>query len=457
MNEDKQTAPTQARDAAMTPPEAERSPRGIKWGRHGAGIAATFIIIAALFMLLPVTPENRPKDALYGAWEATRAQDVHAFKNNVNLESFVQSLMEQAIVYEQTRHRRDQGGDKGGEKTSPKDIRKLLRAGVIGAFKRDLANTYSKQILTLVRTGTLPSSILARDAQKGSSQKRGSQTGRPQTGGSRMGDSQGLMKTLWAETGAREDNVTGVQITDQHDRHALATLSFKRPDLGGKTLHLDVVLERDPLADHQGWAITGVPNLASFLLDITDARKKILAKINMPLRAELEKAITFIDVQKSAGLGEGNHGVMWRIAYMNSSGKNIASFSMKLKVFNADGTLLATQTLRETDALAAGATAEKAWPLPLSPQNRKHKQIIDGDLRTLQLKKNVTRVVYKDGQKLELFSHLPENHQATPLKDLGAQSPLHTQSPSQARAQERAQPNPRAASNSSSDANLEDK
>lgn len=363
------TEQTDQNDAAMTPPEDNpQEKRGKKWWRHLVGIMATFVIVVAIFVLLPVTPNNNPKDALRGAWVALQKNDVPAFREAVDLESFIQSIMEQAVVYEETR--RGQNG------ATAENVRQMMRSGVIGAFRHDLAETYTQQILTLVKTGELPA------------------------------QTQGLMPTLWAETGAQKENFVGMRLVDQHENNALARLMFNRPDLGGKTLSLNLLLEKAPLDDHQGWALTGVPNLATFLLEIETLRDAVLAKINAPIRAELEKTITFMDVAKSAGLGNENPGVMWRIAYLNSSGEDVAGFTIKLRIYNADGQLLKTATFRETDPLPAGAAAEKAWPMPLSPADKHERHIMEQDLRTLRLETDVTEVTFASGRTLELFTKL---------------------------------------------------
>lgn len=362
-------------DAEMTPPEQENKSENRRWWRHLAGISATFVIVAAVFIMLPVTPNPTPKDALRMAWTALQKNDVQAFRQSVDTDSFVQSMIEQAVVYEETR--------RGDGRASAEDVRRVMRTGVIGAFRHDLAKTYSQQILSLVQTGQLPH-------DKG----------------------HGLMAKLWAETGAQKESFAGLQVVDQHERHALARMIFKRDDLVGKKLNLNLLLERSPQGSHttgqQGWAITGLPNLADFLLDVENTREDILAKINAPIKAELAKAISFMDVQKSAGLDENNPGVLWRLAYLNNSGEDITSFTLRLAIYNAEDALLHTATFRETDPLPAGAAAEKAWPMPLSPDDKKQRQVISNDLRNLRLEMTITEATFADGRTLALYDELPE-------------------------------------------------
>lgn len=365
---------THQNDAAMTPPEEQDTQKsGRKWWRHAVGIGATFVIVAAIFIMLPVMPSNNPKDAMRSAWSALQERDISAFKNAVNLESLVQSVMEQVVVYEEALHGRDN--------TTAKDIRQAMRSGVIGAFHHDLSRTYSQQILSLVKTGSLPE------------------------------NSQGLLAKIWAETGAQKENFLGMELIDQHESSALAALRFIRPELGNQHLSLNLLLERSPLSAQQGWAITGIPNLASYLLEIENLRRALLQKINLPIRAELDKAITFMDVQKSAGLDNDNPGVLWRIAYLNSSGEEIADFKINMEIYNAEGVLLREETFQEADALPAGAAAEKVWPMPLSPSDRREKQIIDSDLRSMRLEISVTKVTFKDGRTLAVYDKLPTDTQ----------------------------------------------
>lgn len=356
-------------DAAMTPPE-EKTPRsGRGWWRHVVGILATFVIVAAIFILLPVSKNLAPQDAARTAWAALQKNDLTLFEQAVNTDALVQSIIEQAVVYEETIQQ--------GQSAAAEEIRRVMRSGMIGAFRHDLSNTYSKQIKEIVKTGTPPEKH------------------------------EGLMAKLWQETGARKDDFTDMRLTDQHEKNALMALTFKRPDLGGHTLSLNLLLERSAIMPEQGWAITGVPNLASYLLQIEHIRSAMLAKINTPIKVELERAITFMDVQKSKGLDEQNPGVLWRIAYLNSSDGDIESFNIRLSVYNAEGILLKTKTFTQTDTLPAGATAEKAWPMHLSPQDTAEAQILEQDLRTLQLNTDVTQITFRDGRTLALFDELP--------------------------------------------------
>ena len=357
-------------DAAMSPPP-ESKPRAKRgWWRHIAGILATFVIVAAVFILLPVSQTRSPQDAAQAAWSALEKQNLAAFEEAVNTSALVQSIIEQAVVYEQTLEK--------GESAAAQEVRRVMRGGMIGAFRHDLSAAYTNQIREMVRTGTPPEK------------------------------DEGLMVKLWQETGARKESFTGMYLTDQHEKNALVALNFKRADLGGRRLTLNLLLERSPLLPQTGWAITGVPNLAVFLLQIEEARRAILAKINAPIAAELEKAITFMDIQKSSGLDTQNPGVLWRIAYLNSSSRDIASFQIQLSVFNSDGELLKTQTLTEADPLAAGAAAEKAWPMNISLSNAAQAQILNDDLRSLRLETVVKQITYQNGYTLALYDTLPE-------------------------------------------------
>ncbi len=344
--------------------------------RHLFTLLAAVVLFSIVFILLPIPTKNPPENALKTAWHALETNDTNTFKSVVDMQQFIQSLIEQVVTYEQADE----------TTTAPlQQIRKMMHQGMIGVFRKDLAKMYSMQLENLVDTGNLE-------------QNQG-----------------GLLWQLWQHTGARPQDYTGLKVLDSNETNALVTVNFSRSDLGNADLSLNFLLEKVGTDPNTGWMITDVPNLANFLSNIKTKQSEMLVDLNKPIKKKLEDIMSFIDIQKSPGIDSNSTGVMWRLAYRNTGGRDISKFTATLHIYNADDVLLHEEHLEDHDYLAAGATAEKAWPMPLTPANSADNEILNGSLRTLRTEIKIVSVEFTDGERLELLTKLPK-HNAIPLE-----------------------------------------
>lgn len=372
----KKPAETQKTTKAATP-KAEAKPLTGKTGtlRSILAVVATIGVVAFIWFFLPLPNQSGPARAVATAWTAVETKDFATFEKVVDTDAFVKSLIEQVIAFEEINN---------ADSANVKNFRQLLSQGMIGAFRNDLAATYTQQLSDLVTTGDL--------------EKR----------------KDGLLWKLWQQTGAHPQYFKNFEVLDQNDTDALLTLNFERPDLGGTVLSLNLLLEHDTTAD--SWHITGVPNLANFLFTISNRQKEQLDALNAPIQKRLNETISILDVQKAGGVGDTRNGVLWHVAYRNSSSRNIESFKAVLKISNGEGHYLGELALTDDDGLASGQTAERAWPMPLNTNNSADAEILAASPRVLQTSVTVSEVTFTNGETLKLLDELPAAEQ--PTKDV---------------------------------------
>ena len=359
----KKTAPSPTGPA--TEEDTKKAPLKKKpiqyWLRRSLSVLATLVILVAVYALLPISTQNTPQTATDAAWVALQKQDLTSFKKVVNISSFVQSLIEQAFVYEQALQN---------------NPNKTFNSGIGNALKADLNTAYTTQIEALVTEGA------------------------PQ-------NHAGLLAKLWQETGALKHFFVTDKVIDAHENYALVDLIFKRTDLNNTKLHLNLLLEK---GQANTWSITGAPNLAAFLTQIHQIRQNKLALRNAPIYKEIANTISVIDIQKAAGLTPTQTqkpGVLWRIAYLSNSLEEISNLTLKLKVYNNDNTLLKEVTIPVEVALLPGSTAEIAWPMALNVNNLNDIQILNGDLKTLRTEVTTTAITFASGRILTPLTSLP--------------------------------------------------
>ena len=356
----------QAKAAPQAKEATKEQPRKMGVVKSTLGVLLAACIVTFIWLFLPFTGQGGPAKTVRTAWEAVETKDLETFQKVVSTDAFVKSLIEQVIAYEEI----------NAEGVTASNFRQLMNQGMIGAFRNDLAATYGQQLSELVKTGNL-------DQRK-----------------------DGLLWRLWQQTGEKPEYFKDYEVLDQNDTNALLTLNFERPDLGGTVLSLNLLLEYN--TQTEGWQITGVPNLANFLFTISTRQKEQLAELNAPIQKRLNETVNILDVQKASGVGENTNGVLWRVAYRNTSSRNIASFDATLTIKNADGKYLGELPISDEDGLASGQTAERAWPMPLNVNNSADAEILSASPRTLQAEVSVTKVVFKNGDRLTMFTELPE-------------------------------------------------
>lgn len=347
-----------------TQPASEK-PRKLGTVKSIAGVLLAILVVAFIWVFLPLSGTSGPANAVRTAWDAVESKDLGTFQKVVNTDALVKSLIEQVIAYEEI----------NAEGATANNFRQLMSQGMIGAFRNDLAATYNIQLNELVETGNL---------------------------GQRK---DGLLWRLWQQTGAKPEYFVDYEVLDQNDQNALLTLNFERPDLDGAVLSLNLLLEHNSQKD--SWQVTGAPNLANFLFTINQRQKEQLAELNAPIQKRLNETVNVIDVQKSGGVGETSNGVLWRVAYRNTSSRNIESFDATITIKNANDQHLGELKISDDDGLASGQTAERAWPMPLSTSNSAEAEILTASPRTLQTEVTITKVVFKNGDRLTLFKELP--------------------------------------------------
>lgn len=362
-----------------TKKNTENTPRKMSLAKSIAGILLTIFVVAFIWVFLPFSGTSGPAKTVTTAWKSVKTQDLETFQKVVETDALVKSLIEQVIAYEEI----------NAEGATASNFRQLMSQGMIGAFRNDLAATYSQQLSELVETGNL-------DQRK-----------------------DGLLWRLWQQTGAKPEYFEDYEVLDQNDSHALLTLNFKRPDLGGTVLSLNLLLENNTKTDN--WQITGAPNLANFLFTISTRQKEQLAELNAPIQKRLNETVNVIDVQKANGVSDTSTGVLWRVAYRNTSSRNVASFEGTLTIKDADGKYLGELKFSDDDGLASGQTAERAWPMPLNVNNSADAAILAASPRTLQTGISITKVVFKNGDRLTMFTELPEPFTETTADDEAAE------------------------------------
>jgi len=358
---------------ATTTPTAETAPTKLGLARSILGVMATIFVVVFIWVFLPFPSDSAPSKTVRNAWNALKTHDLEGFEEAVNTQAFVKSLIEQVVAFEEI--------NSADHTDRPQSFRQSLNNGILGAFRNDLADTYTLQLNELVQTGSF--------------EKR----------------KDGLLWRLWQQTGAKPAYFKNFEVLDQNDANALLTLNFERTDLGGTMLSLNILVE---YAKEIGrWQVTGVPNLANFLLTISAEQKEQLAALNAPIQKKLNEAIHVIDVQKAGGLGDIEKGVLWRVAYRNTSSRNVANFKGTLDIENADGRHLASLDLADTDGLASGQTAERAWPMPLNTHNAAQAELLAASGRMLKTTLTISEVVFTNGDSLKLYAELPP--EAAPL------------------------------------------
>ena len=376
MTKQKTAQKSAAKTKTVKPAAASSADRNRTPFKLALGIVAALLVVVLVWIVLPLSNQSGPANAVETVWQAVKKHDLETFKKNVDTDAFVKSVIEQVIAYEEINN---------ADGANVNNFRQLMSQGMIGAFRNDLAATYSVQMSELVESGNLE-------------QRK-----------------EGLLWRLWQQTGAKPEYFKDYEVLDQNDSNALLTLNFERADLGGAVLSLNLLLEYN--RETAAWQVTGVPNLANFLFTISTRQKEMLAELNDPIQKRLNDTVAVLDVQKAAGVSEDvktptSNGVLWHVAYRNNSSRNISSFKAEIVIKDANGQYLGTLNIADTDGLASGQTAERAWPMPLNPNNTADAEILAASARVLKAEIAINEVVFKNGDRLALFTELPEPYQA---------------------------------------------
>jgi len=182
--------------------------------------------------------------------------------------------------------------------------------------------------------------------------------------------------------------------------------------LGDRHLGRDLTLELElsPKPDGEGWMVTRIVNPVAYLRQIADGKRKKLAKLNAPIRAELESAVTIGQYRLAIGQNDEygfSEKIVLDVPVTYDSAKPIASFTGTVTLVDGD----ANESVQPFTQYANGATKGEATiqiTRVLNPFVRADSHLMKRGLSASNLSIAITRLDYADGTHAELYKDLPE-------------------------------------------------
>lgn len=249
---------------------------------------------------------------------------------------------------------------------------------VMDFMKPELAKNIREQIIHLVETGDFG----AQDGLIGVYQK------------------EPILKTIWQQFYGNGVEFRGLSNFQKEDGIASVSLNFYREDINhAATLGLRFAEQEDV------WKLTGFTNLQEVLKTLEKVRIDHVIDQNSKTQSRMNQTLKTVTLEKSDNVSEWGvgQGIHLLAAFENMSEKDITSFEATITFKNAKNIVLREVNLTDRDGVIVGHITEKSWPMGINPLSGNDKEIYTSKSENLVLIAKINRIVFTDGEVLELL------------------------------------------------------
>lgn len=330
-------------------------------------LVAPFILLLvalvgfAAWVFMPKVDD--PTADLAKAWAALQARDLTTVERHIDGDRLTEGLVD--FIF-------DLKASSDSQKTGLERLSAGLADGLLSLLKPQLSFDMRQQMINFVQNG---------DFATGASEETAN-----------------LLRKIWAETGGRPDTFRGFSNITVSGDSAVATATFRRPDYNDAELTLRLQLAKTDT----GWRLVKVDDLLPFFARLDILEKERIDRLNTPVREAIAQTLAIRELQKSSGVSQYGvgQGVVFRVAYQNTGNVGITRFSARLLVTDRHGHLIRDVVINDSEGLAPGQSAEKAWPLSINPLSAADQTLYSRD--DLTLTAQVFYLVKADGTELKL-------------------------------------------------------